>query len=351
MNRAIDDAAMSKTVVFTHPGRLGDMVYALPVIHAFAGATGIRPVLVLSPLGRFLVPLLKKQSFLADVLISETYRVESTRIGVQPHRVTLDGLLTGMEPRSVFHLGLRTDTRPDLLFGQHLALTMADNLRLEGGPYLKPDLEYRFLDVGEDVDLPLNVRSRHGTGIREVWLKKPYVVFQPIGISSLPYYLAPGLKNGRPDVDRLIELLSTKDFKGLTSYYSRKDLWGVLMAGIKLPLVVVGSRDDLNLAGRIFPFFDQAVFLQPENALELARLIRGARVFVGCQSLGAALAEGLKTPRLVDEVYANAAATPVHAVSPFALGRKSFPYCVTSPEQVDRIKLADGRRFLFALTQ
>ncbi|MFH1137674.1 MAG: hypothetical protein V1816_16530 [Pseudomonadota bacterium] len=337
---------MRETVVFTHSGRLGDMVYALPVVKAYAEAHDVRPVLVLSPLGRFLLPLLERQSYLGPVLISERYRDEKGEFGVQPFRVTLEGLDPGLAAGRVFHLGLRPDTPLEKMLNQHLTRTAADNLVREGGPDIEPDLARSFLEASPEIDQ--GVPTRHGSGIRMLYLEKPYVVFQPFGVSTLQYYLAPGGPGGRPDLDFLLNALTTRDFPSLAGIFTRKDLWKELLGGLGARVIMVGGRDDLNLCRQFFREIEGLRPAQPADGLALARLIGGAAVFIGCQSVGAALAEGLKAPRLVDRVYGNALPFPGPEAPYFSLSGLARPWAVSSPAQADRKSLAQGRDFIAA---
>ena len=142
--------------------------------------------------------------------------------------------------------------------------------------------------------------------------------------------------------------LTARDFLSLTERFARKDLWHELLRGLGAPIVMVGGREDLNLGRRFYRGLDNLRLVQPVDGLALARLINGASVFIGCQSLGAALAEGLKVPRLVDGVFGNALPFPGPEAPGFFLSKRTQPLAVSDPGQADHESLAMGRDFLTA---
>lgn len=79
-------------------------------------------------------------------------------------------------------------------------------------------------------------------------------------------------------------------------YRSRsREYWQEVLTGVT-PLMVLGLPKDFENARGV-----TAGFITCRNFLEMAGIIRGSRLFLGNQSLGFALAEGMKVPRILEQ--------------------------------------------------
>ncbi len=330
-----------QTAIFTIPGRWGDIIYALPVIKAYARLTGQMQHLIVSPQARFLSRLLRTQPYLASMTTAHDYTPQGGGFGLQPFQVPVPDGVTGR----VFHLGLRPDLNAETVFSQPLPETFRQNLIAQGGPDLDLDLEEPWLvSDPHPAGGPRTVLAHHGRDSRPYELPETYVVCQPWGTSTLQFYLAPADENGRPDTGLMFDqLLSGGPDK---DSFTRKDIWPYLLGKIRYPLIVVGSRDDLATVRKILP---GATLLEPVSGLELTRLIDGAAAFIGAESIGAALAAGLKRPGVLDEVFGNTIPDPQNSLLVRRLARPRPPLTVTGTQDVDRDAFADMWRHLHGL--
>jgi hypothetical protein len=330
-----------EAAIFTIPGRWGDIIYALPVIEAFAHLTGRMQHLIVSPQARFLSRLLRNQPYVSSLTTAHDYVPQSGGFGLQPFQVPVPEGAVGR----VFHLGLRPQLNAQTVFSQPLPETFRQNLIAEGGPDLELALDRAWLVTDPHPTNGLRmVRVKHGRDSREVMLPEIYVVCQPWGTSTLQFYLAPTDKNGRPDTGLLFDQLLAGGPDRST--VTRKDVWTHVLNQIKHPLIVVGSRDDLATARKIIP---QATLLEPVSGLELAKLIAGAAAFIGAESIGAALAAGLKLPGVLDEVFGNTLPDHLNSLMVRRLARPRPPSSVRGKQDIDPDALADVIRHLHQL--
>jgi hypothetical protein len=332
---------LEQSAIFTIPGRWGDIIYALPVIKAYARLTGQMQHLFVSPQARFLSRLLRSQPYLASMTTAHDYAPQRGGFGLQPYRLPVPADVQGQ----IFHLGLRPELNAETVFRQPLPETFRQNLIAEGGPDLELDLEQPWLvSEPQPAGRPRTVLAHHGRDSRQYELPETYVVCQPWGTSTLQFYLAPADDQGRPDTGLMFDqLLSGGPEKDA---FTRKDLWAYLLSGLKCPLIVVGSHDDLATVRKIIP---GAILLEPVSGFELTRLIDGAAAFIGAESIGAALAAGLKRPGVLDEVFGNTLPDPQNSLLVRRLATPRPPFTVRGQQDVDREAFAEVRRHLHEL--
>ncbi len=237
--------------LLTCPGKLGDLLYALPLARGLAGLLGTRPHLLTSPACRAAVPLLAGLPYLAGVAVDDDYRPEHDRLGVQPWRMAEPA---GFAP--IWHLGLRPELNRDGLFSRHLAETHALNFRRAHG--FAPEL---------NLDAPW-LRA-------EALARGPHLLLHPYG-ESLARVADP----------RLMPLCLA---------YWRE----LIRLGGRPARLVLGPAEEPP------PGLDLPV-VRPRDLLELAGLIGGAAAFLGVESGPLAVAEGLKAPRLALDFFGNA---------------------------------------------
>lgn len=248
-------------LLVTCPGKLGDLLNCLPVVVALGRQLDAQVSLMTSPACRAAAPLLAAQPYLAQVRLDRAYQPEHDRCGLQPWRMA--------EPPGydrVLHLGLRPELVGREVMNRPLAATFARNLSRAYGLEVKPDQDKPFLI------LPPQPRGEH-------------LAFNGWGQTF-------GRLAG-PQVEA----------------YLRR-LWPALLAGAGRPVLAACGPDDAA--------WHQSLGLavaQPPDLLALARLIQGAAAFVGVESLGAAVANGLKSPSLVLDYFGTGLPTGPGAAS------------------------------------
>jgi hypothetical protein len=92
-------------IAVTHPGHIGDMLWAVPCARALAERHGCQVDFWTSSHCRNALDLLQAQSFVRHALVEELYTAQSGGCGIQPwHMGRVDGV-PGYE--HVYHLGFR----------------------------------------------------------------------------------------------------------------------------------------------------------------------------------------------------------------------------------------------------
>ncbi|HEY0832838.1 MAG TPA: hypothetical protein VGE72_02915, partial [Azospirillum sp.] len=260
--RSRHGAAPAGAPCAVHSGNMGDVVYALP---ALAALNVERLVLnacrdpgvggrVLTPgMAEFLVPLLLAQPGLRQVDVAEV-----------PVR-----LAPGFGARAraeVLSQGLPLEHVPAEALGVDHVL---DRFRLQP------------LDRLHLVDAHARAVGVRVNGARP-FLRQP----EPVAVRA----------------DAPIVLSLTPRYR-----HQPCEFFAALLKGLG-PVVMVGLPEDAAVYTGI-----EGELLTARDGLELARLIAGARAFVGAPSLPYAIAEGLKVPRLVDVPAFPANAFPLGA--------------------------------------
>ena len=134
--------AKPSKILLTCPGKLGDLLYSLPLALGIKRHYRAEITYQTSPLCRAAIPLLEKQPYLAGALEDEAYRLEAVGLGYQPWKMAQP---TGFD--LVFHLGLRPDFVREMVFKQFLGDTFIHNFRLGYG--FSPEV-----DQAEQVPVP-----------------------------------------------------------------------------------------------------------------------------------------------------------------------------------------------------
>src|SRR5688572_271108 len=90
-------------LAFTHPGKIGDLLYCLPVIKQVCEQTGKQADFWTSSYCYPIVKrLLERQSYIRDVVLSHKHVITGMDMGVRPWLVPVDG-----EYERVYHLGFQ----------------------------------------------------------------------------------------------------------------------------------------------------------------------------------------------------------------------------------------------------
>src|SRR5690349_17441908 len=91
-------------IAFTHPGKVGDLLYSLPTAKAISEAKGEQGDFWTSEYCYPIVKrLLERQSYIRRCILSPTYIIEAMDMGVQPSRVPVDSTLYD----TTYHFGFR----------------------------------------------------------------------------------------------------------------------------------------------------------------------------------------------------------------------------------------------------
>ena len=253
-------ASSARTLV-TFPGKLGDLIYTLPAVMTLARSQNCLVTYQTSPYCRIAQSLVATQPYIDDCLIDEEYRLEHQKYGCQPYTM---GEPAGFD--RIYHLGFRPEVTGDRILRQPLISTYFQILEQVYGLTLPP----------YDGSPYLSVDSRE---------TKNVIVFQGHGHT-------------------LMDLMDEKSRERLFRF------WQTLFEMLDYKVVVVSGPDETAFYDR----FDMPVHC-PADMIETALLIKEARLFVGVQSAAAALADGLKTPRLIFSWFGNAMPTGPHGLS------------------------------------
>ena len=247
----------TSNVYMTLPGKLGDAVLELPIAYWYAKQKGVKVNLwldknTLKPL----VPLLEVQSWVGDIELRGG--VESYHCGGQPFHMNLE--TADFLDRRVFHLGLRVMPQRQITLQ-----TMAD---------CKVPIEV-------DQDLLANT---------------PY--FEVPDSDSLPI-----LKNGSEailDTSKRICVLHGQSVCPHTK--STPHFWKFVhsirqeLKDLFDEVVFVGSDRDRETGISAYPYF--SAFDDQGSFLELAKLVKQAKLMIGVGSSGVTMGGALKVPTI-----------------------------------------------------
>jgi hypothetical protein len=232
-------------VLVTFPGKMGDLLYALPTVIGLKERLKCEVDLLTSPYCGPILPLLRELPYLGRVLTDETYRPSSDGFGLQPWQMS--------EPSGydrVFHLGYRIELLGRRAYSVHLKRIPAIMLRRAYGVRVRVRTRDPFL----------------GAARPEERATPPFYVFSGYGRSFL--------------VDMPPEFRDRMD-----------RLWRAIIPAIPMKGLVLTSEADRG-------FYDGlGLEVQcPADFLETARVMRRASFFLGGQTSCMAVAEGLGLP-------------------------------------------------------
>jgi len=235
-------------VLITHPGKFGDLIYALPAVIELQKFFNREVHFQISEYCRPLKKLLEVQPYINKVFINENYKIEKISPGCQPWKMP--------EPKGydkIFHLGIRP---------------YREVVHLIEAPFEILKDEY-------NIDLPLNKDQRY------LFLEKKhkdYISFNMYGESFAP--------------------LNYFTLHFLT------DLWHDILKSVDEKCIAVSGISEISK----YKMFDVELIC-PVDFYETAQIINDSRCFVGLQSACAAVANGLKVPRVILCEYTNAIPT------------------------------------------
>lgn len=239
-------------ILVTFPGKMGDLIYSLPAIISLREHFGCSIDYQTSEYCRPAISLIKSQPCIEDCFIDPDYVLENFYYGCQPPLMS--------EPPGydrVFHLGFRKEIfggdihKSPLLITPYITLEKEYGIKLEkkiGGKYL-------FLDEAD---------------------KGNYTVLVGFG-----------------------ESMRVQFRRWQRPWYRR--FWRKIARNIEGELIILARQEEENFYRR----FGGEIFC-PRDLLETANVINNARCYIGIQSVSAAIADGLKSPRLVLDYFDNA---------------------------------------------
>lgn len=244
----------AQELLITCPGALGDLLYCLPLAQSLAALCQCRPHLATSAYCRPALELLRAQPYLGEVFIDADYQVLNDRFGLQPWRMS--------EPpgyRRILHLGLRYELVGRDFLGKHLSEVFALNLARAYG-----------LDLALDLAAPCIYLPRQA--------RENFLAFNGWGISLQRF--------AQDQLPRM------------------RHWWRQFFRLVELPVVVVCGAQEKDQYDWL-----PATICCPQNLLETAWIINRSACFVGVESASAAVANGLKAPRLILNWFGNALPT------------------------------------------
>lgn len=253
-------------ILITFPGKLGDLIYSLPAVINLKRQTKAAIYYQTGDYCLSALNLLSTQPYINGCLIDRTYIAADTRFGLQPYIMS--------EPDGfdhIYHLGFRPDllgrsilTRP-LIDTFFFTLSRVYNVQL--APY-----------AGESYIFINNSKTRDSRA-------RDKVVFQGWGHT-------------------LMDLIDKQTREWLESF------WRELLQRLDREIIIITGPDQKDYYSEF-----EAEIICPATLLESAELINQSRCFIGVQSAAAALADGLKKPRLVFSWFKNAIPAGANAIT------------------------------------
>lgn len=119
--------------IITHPGKNGDLLFALKVVRELVALYGAPATIVTSPFCLPVCELLKCQDdIVADVFVDQSYQAVADEPGLQPWMIDVP---RQTPHRDVIHLGLRRHPWP----GENIADAMGEpyQIKAKPGPWMK----------------------------------------------------------------------------------------------------------------------------------------------------------------------------------------------------------------------
>jgi len=261
-------------ILVTCPDLAGDLFYALPCIMQLG--RHLDASIDLQAAARPALPLLRRQPYLHRAFGPTNQPGEDGRpFASPPWRIP-----SGQAYDAVYHLGVYHELCPNEIFAMHI-----------GERY------FRNLERGYGLTLPRNPGERCLFAPEQA--PEEFIVFHGLGGTFQRYAGA--------------ELLQALPM-----------FWAALFARAPLPVVAVCGPGE----GALYDWFQGSVVESPDM-LATAGLMLRARCFVGVESSPAALANGLKTPRLVLSYFGNASPT----------GERGASFCLDEPMAAIEAKL------------
>jgi len=242
-------------VSVTFPGKLGDLIYTLPCVIQIKKKFDCQITYVTSNKCESLIRLLEEQDYIDKVKIDESYQVESEDCGCQPWKMSDDA-----ESDVTYHLGYRREIITRWNYKRHLIDVPFDIMDECYGISLDRVKDKQYLSAGKSTYSNL-------------------VIFHGIG-------------------ETISQLMDQK-----TRIYMMSK-WEDIIKSIDEGVEIISKSDESSM----FDFLGKKI-TTPFDMLSVAKIISGSKLLIGCQSVCAAIENGLNHPRLILNTFENAVPT------------------------------------------
>lgn len=246
------------SILITHPGKLGDLVYSLGAIKALSEFRSKKVTLLISTYCASLTQLLLCQPYVESVLIDYDYRPVHEHRGFQPH--TLDFESLSAKYSEIYEFGYREQDAYDL-----------NSRHLKGYPFYLLN-EFYHLNINESLTHAIEIPFVKNQ-------EQEFIAFQGFG-ETLDVVFGP---------DKVNHIMMH---------------WAaVLKASKKKIIAVTGPREVERYRKLGFETFTSI------NLLDTAIFLSQAKSVISSQSVVAAVANEMQLSRLILSVFPNAVPT------------------------------------------
>jgi hypothetical protein len=149
--------------------------------------------------------------------------------------------------------------------------------------------------------------------------------FQSGHIPSYYFYVIPGFY----DLSSPWLFYPKQDHQAIvvnkTTRYANRDINYKFLNDLNELIVFVGLQDEYDSFVKDVP---KALYYRTPTGNTLLQAIAGAKVFVGCQSLAFAIAEGLKVPRVLETCLFANNVIPTGGICYSAISQRGFEFAV-----------------------
>lgn len=235
-------------ILCTFPGKLGDLLYTLPLIECLYKKFNQKIFIQTSQECESAKSLIEYQPACAGVLIDKEYVCLSRACGMQPAEMS--------EPAGfdkIFHLGFRRDIIGSPISHPHLIETHFKTMELRYGVQLKRDYAVPYIKLPSKVDVKENV-----------------ILFGSYGDSV---HLTSSARN----ISRAIV-----------------EKWKEIISELNQPIIAICSEKNKEW----YEQFNCEIYC-PCDLLEAAITINQCKLFIGVQSCPFVITDGLQAPRLI----------------------------------------------------
>lgn len=142
-------------IACSHPGKLGDALYALPSIRKACEIDSAIADFYTSEYCRPMKKFMEYQSCINKVYIPDNYEIKRMDMGIQPYQMPIDGSMYNR----VYHLGFRWV--PDRAIPDFIALCTGIPLPVE--------VKYEYPDIETDNEPYIVVAPRGETGFKKIF--------------------------------------------------------------------------------------------------------------------------------------------------------------------------------------
>lgn len=254
-------------VLFCFPGKIGDLVFSLAVVKKYKETHECLVDYCTSDYCANTVSLIKRQPYINDAFIHPTYLISEFDFGIQPSDMDKEPFVGKYD--KIFQLGFVRDLVGKEIMKTHLVHTHENTMKRRYEIEIKADINEPYLFADPVSSLPYF----------SLW-KKEYIVINAYGQSLFNIYSEESDYAKR--VNSLIHSVC-------------------LELGKKYKVIVLTGHDAYAYHKKNF----DCKIIQPKSVYHTAAILKRAKAFIGVQSMVYALAEAMKTPRLMLFTFQN----------------------------------------------